>query len=78
MCNFGSQQPSKSNWRLKHEELIQSLRAAKQAQHAIATGQPLPPPPPPSLNPGNYCINELFICELLLFKNKRVPARLPY
>lgn len=46
------QQARGGNWRQKHEELIQALRSAKAASHAIATGQPLPPPPPPSLNPG--------------------------
>lgn len=43
----------KNNWRKKHEEFIQSIRAAKQVQAHIARGGKLSdlPPPPPSENP---------------------------
>ncbi|KAH8382587.1 hypothetical protein KR009_004192 [Drosophila setifemur] len=43
----------KSNWRKKHEEFIQSIRAAKQVQAHLARGGNIRdlPPPPPSENP---------------------------
>ncbi|XP_017044262.1 zinc finger C2HC domain-containing protein 1C [Drosophila ficusphila] len=43
----------KNNWRKKHEEFIQSIRAAKQVQLHLARGGKLSdlPPPPPSENP---------------------------
>ncbi|XP_064597788.1 zinc finger C2HC domain-containing protein 1B-like [Liolophura sinensis] len=41
----------KNNWRAKHQDFINSIRAAKNAQVAVASGGPLPPPPPPSINP---------------------------
>ncbi|KAM3958083.1 LOW QUALITY PROTEIN: uncharacterized protein ACR2FA_007876 [Aphomia sociella] len=41
-----------SNWRQKHEEFIQAIRAAKQVQaHLNAGGKLSAPPPPPSENP---------------------------
>ncbi|XP_016954236.1 uncharacterized protein LOC108027336 isoform X2 [Drosophila biarmipes] len=42
----------KNNWRKKHEEFIQSIRAAKQVQAHLARGGKLSdlPPPPPSEN----------------------------
>lgn len=42
----------KNNWRKKHEEFIQSIRAAKQVQLHLARGGKLSdlPPPPPSEN----------------------------
>ncbi|XP_072034138.1 uncharacterized protein [Amphiura filiformis] len=45
-------QPAKiTNWRQNHLDFVNSIRSARAAQKAIATGAPLPPPPPPSLNP---------------------------
>lgn len=43
----------KNNWRKKHEEFIQAIRAAKQVQGHLARGGKLSdlPPPPPSENP---------------------------
>ncbi|XP_036343388.1 uncharacterized protein LOC118752607 isoform X1 [Rhagoletis pomonella] len=43
----------KNNWRKKHEEFIQAIRAAKQVQAHLARGGKLSdlPPPPPSENP---------------------------
>ncbi|XP_054726058.1 zinc finger C2HC domain-containing protein 1C isoform X2 [Anastrepha obliqua] len=43
----------KNNWRRKHEEFIQAIRAAKQVQAHLARGGKLSdlPPPPPSENP---------------------------
>nr|CAH8832300.1 unnamed protein product [Trichobilharzia regenti] len=41
----------KHNWRQKHEEFIQSIRAAKEYTIAKQTGRPLPPPPPPTIDP---------------------------
>ncbi|PFX21731.1 Zinc finger C2HC domain-containing protein 1A [Stylophora pistillata] len=41
----------KSNWREKHEEFINNLRAARGVASAQKTGGPLPPPPPPAANP---------------------------
>lgn len=42
----------KSNWRAKHEDFINTVRAARGVSIAMQRGEPLPPPPPPSLNPG--------------------------
>lgn len=41
----------KNNWREKHEQLIEGLRAARGVQQALASGKPLPPPPPAAINP---------------------------
>eukprot|EP00105_Crassostrea_gigas_P006339 XP_011420238.1 PREDICTED: zinc finger C2HC domain-containing protein 1A isoform X2 [Crassostrea gigas] len=41
----------KSNWRAKHEDFINTVRAARGVSIAMQRGEPLPPPPPPSLNP---------------------------
>lgn len=43
----------KSDWRRKHEEFIQAIRAAKEMQAHLAKGGKLSdlPPPPPSENP---------------------------
>ncbi|XP_036375484.1 zinc finger C2HC domain-containing protein 1A-like [Megalops cyprinoides] len=41
----------RSNWRRKHEEFINTIRAAKGLGRAIKSGGPLPPPPPPSYDP---------------------------
>nr|NP_001262302.1 uncharacterized protein Dmel_CG42675, isoform G [Drosophila melanogaster]AGB95685.1 uncharacterized protein Dmel_CG42675, isoform G [Drosophila melanogaster] len=43
----------KNNWRKKHEDFIQSIRAAKQVKAHLARGGKLSdlPPPPPSENP---------------------------
>lgn len=43
----------KSDWRRKHEEFIQAIRAAKEVQQHLAKGGKLSdlPPPPPSENP---------------------------
>ncbi|EDW16184.2 zinc finger C2HC domain-containing protein 1C isoform X2 [Drosophila mojavensis] len=43
----------KSNWRKKHEEFIEAIRAAKKVQAHLARGGKLSdlPPPPPSENP---------------------------
>ncbi|KAL0869373.1 hypothetical protein ABMA27_007617 [Loxostege sticticalis] len=45
--------PLNSNWRQKHEEFIQAIRAAKQVQQHLNAGGKLSdlPPPPPSENP---------------------------
>lgn len=42
-----------SNWRVKHEDFIKTIRAAKEMQVYIAKGGKLSdlPPPPPSINP---------------------------
>ncbi|XP_026147719.1 zinc finger C2HC domain-containing protein 1A isoform X2 [Mastacembelus armatus] len=40
-----------SNWRMKHENLIATLRAAKASTRVIKEGGPLPPPPPPVYDP---------------------------
>ncbi|KAH9628285.1 hypothetical protein HF086_017360 [Spodoptera exigua] len=42
-----------NNWRQKHEEFIQAIRAAKQVQAHLSAGGKLSdlPPPPPSENP---------------------------
>lgn len=42
----------KSNWRAKHEDFINTVRAARGVSVAMQRGDPLPPPPPPSINPG--------------------------
>lgn len=41
----------KSNWRAKHEDFINTVRAARGVSVAMQRGDPLPPPPPPSINP---------------------------
>lgn len=41
----------KSNWRDKHEEFINNIRAARNVTVAQKTGGQLPPPPPPAANP---------------------------
>jgi uncharacterized C2H2 Zn-finger protein len=43
----------KKDWRRTHEEFINAIRAAKQAQAHVAKGGKLTdlPPPPPSSNP---------------------------
>lgn len=43
----------KGDWRRKHEEFIQAIRAAKEVQAHLARGGKLSdlPPPPPSENP---------------------------
>ncbi|XP_063831701.1 uncharacterized protein LOC135080901 [Ostrinia nubilalis] len=45
--------PLNNNWRQKHEEFIQAIRAAKQVQAHLNAGGKLSdlPPPPPSENP---------------------------
>ncbi|OXU24723.1 hypothetical protein TSAR_012122 [Trichomalopsis sarcophagae] len=45
-----SVEPSKSNWRRKHEDFINAIRSAKQMQAHLASGGKLSdlPPPPPS------------------------------
>lgn len=42
-----------SNWRVKHEDFIKTIRAAKEMQVYVAKGGKLSdlPPPPPSINP---------------------------
>lgn len=44
---------SKNNWRQKHADFINAIRAAKEAQAHVAAGGKLSdlPPPPPSSNP---------------------------
>ncbi|KAG7298202.1 hypothetical protein JYU34_019007 [Plutella xylostella] len=48
-----SSKPLNSTWRQKHEEFINAIRSAKQAQAHVAAGGKLAdlPPPPPSENP---------------------------
>ncbi|KAJ8336980.1 hypothetical protein SKAU_G00382000 [Synaphobranchus kaupii] len=52
---FKSKRPEpikkQSNWRLKHEELINTIQATKGLTHVLKIGGPLPPPLPPCLNP---------------------------
>nr|XP_022328325.1 zinc finger C2HC domain-containing protein 1A-like isoform X3 [Crassostrea virginica] len=43
--------PPRSNWRAKHEDFINTVRAARGVSVAMQRGEPLPPPPPPSINP---------------------------
>ncbi|XP_076084099.1 uncharacterized protein LOC143054891 isoform X6 [Mytilus galloprovincialis] len=43
--------PPKSNWRLQHQDFINTVRAARGVTQALERGEPLPPPPPPSINP---------------------------
>lgn len=46
---------TKSNWRRKHEEFINNIRAAKQAQQHVARGGKLKDlPPPPPLDTSDY------------------------
>lgn len=40
----------KNNWREKHQEFINNIRAAKGVDQAIKQGKELPPPPPPAAN----------------------------
>jgi hypothetical protein len=42
-----------ANWRVKHEDFIKTIRAAKEMQAYVAKGGKLSdlPPPPPSENP---------------------------
>ena len=49
-CSFCLQQVKKTNWRQKHEDFINSIRAAKEMKAHIAKGGKLSdlPPPPPS------------------------------
>ncbi|EAT46258.1 AAEL002543-PA, partial [Aedes aegypti] len=49
----GADNRRKSDWRRKHEEFIQAIRAAKEMQAHLAKGGKLSdlPPPPPSENP---------------------------
>lgn len=49
----GADSKRKSDWRRKHEEFIQAIRAAKEMQAHLAKGGKLSdlPPPPPSENP---------------------------
>ncbi|XP_072157284.1 uncharacterized protein [Bemisia tabaci] len=57
----GGKAPKKSNWRAKHEEFINNIRAAKLAQEHVAKGgklSDLPPPPPMDtshLTPCPHC-----------------------
>lgn len=49
------QNVKKSNWRKKHEEFINNIRAAKQAQAHVAAGGKLADlPPPPPLDTSDY------------------------
>ena len=51
--NQPSSQPKKSNWRIHHNNFIQSIRAAKAMEAHVANGGKLAdlPPPPPTENP---------------------------
>lgn len=40
-----------SNWRKKHEDFINTIRAAKALTQVMKDGGPLPPPPPPTYDP---------------------------
>ncbi|XP_068199996.1 zinc finger C2HC domain-containing protein 1A isoform X2 [Antennarius striatus] len=40
-----------SNWRKKHEDFINTIRAAKTLTQVMKDGGPLPPPPPPTYDP---------------------------
>lgn len=40
-----------NHWRQRHDELMSSLRNARQTKRAIDRGEALPPPPPASVNP---------------------------
>ncbi|KAG8541890.1 hypothetical protein GDO81_028049, partial [Engystomops pustulosus] len=40
-----------SNWRRKHEDFINTIRAAKGLGQILKEGGELPPPPPPSYDP---------------------------
>lgn len=44
-------EPPRSNWRAKHADFINAVRAARGVSKVLAEGGPLPPPPPPSINP---------------------------
>ncbi|GLG97227.1 Uncharacterized protein GBIM_04023 [Gryllus bimaculatus] len=48
-------EPKKADWRKKHEEFIQTIRAAKEAQAHVAAGGKLSDlPPPPPLDTSDY------------------------
>ncbi|TPP56305.1 Zinc finger C2HC domain-containing protein 1B [Fasciola gigantica] len=77
-------QERKNQWRKKHEEFINAIRAAKEYSNAKKTGGPLPPPPPPTVDPDliqcKFCLrrfNEkaaerhIKFCES---QHNRVPA----
>jgi uncharacterized C2H2 Zn-finger protein/type II secretory pathway pseudopilin PulG len=53
LSSKSSKQVPKKDWRRTHEEFINAIRAAKQAQAHVAKGGKLTdlPPPPPSSNP---------------------------
>ncbi|CAH8461266.1 unnamed protein product [Heterobilharzia americana] len=55
----------KHNWRQRHEEFIQSIRAAKEYTIAKQTGKPLPPPPPPTIDPILYVFVSAVVVSLL-------------
>ncbi len=43
----------RDNWRIKHQEFISTIRAAKIYQKAVDSGGKIPPPPmKPSIDPG--------------------------
>lgn len=53
IINFQSEvTPKKNNWKKKHEDFINTIRAARGVTAAIKSGAPLPPPPAPTINPG--------------------------
>ena len=43
----------KTHWREKHEDFVNSVRAARKVDNALKTGSPLPPPPKASV-PSDY------------------------
>jgi len=49
--NAAPKPSNKQNWRQKHKEFIQTVRAARQVTAALKQGKELPPPPPPTINP---------------------------
>lgn len=52
--NIHAAAPNKTNnWRAKHEDFVNTIRAAKEMQAYVAKGGKLSdlPPPPPSVNP---------------------------
>ncbi|CAH8466455.1 unnamed protein product [Heterobilharzia americana] len=66
----------KHNWRQRHEEFIQSIRAAKEYTIAKQTGKPLPPPPPPTIDPNliQSAERHIMFCRE---KHSRIPANNP-
>ena len=48
---LSSTSANRSNWRQKHDEFIQTIRAARGVTAALKQGKELPPPPPPAANP---------------------------